>query len=88
MKKCDKLTEMGRRQFLRGGAVAAAGGSAFAVLPAAAKAPGGLQPALIDYPSNRLANTKDLKLNEPVDIAYPEKNSPACPIASRTAAIA
>ena len=51
------------------GAVAAsvAGGRRAAATPA---------PARVDYPSNRLANVADLALNEPLDIAYPDDDSP------------
>jgi arsenite oxidase small subunit len=30
----------------------------------------------VDYPANRLANMADLKLNEPMDVAYPDAESP------------
>jgi len=74
MPKCNRLVDVGRRQFLRGGAVAAAGAAAAAVAPAGpAKA---ASRARVDYPSNRLANVKDLKTNEPMDIAYPDNDSP------------
>jgi arsenite oxidase small subunit len=33
-------------------------------------------PALINYPSKKLANTSELKLNEPKSIAYPDADSP------------
>jgi arsenite oxidase small subunit len=74
MKSCDKLVEVGRRQFLRGGAVAAAGAAATTIVPGPAEARVGL--AQIDYASTRLANTKDLKVNQPVEISYPDKDSP------------
>ena len=74
MKSCDKLVELGRRQFLRGGVVAAAGAAATTVLPSHAEARIGL--AQIDYASTRIANVKDLKVNEPLDVAYPDKDSP------------
>ena len=32
--------------------------------------------ARVTYPSNRLANLADLKPNEPLDIAYPDADSP------------
>ena len=32
--------------------------------------------ARIDYPANRLANLSDLALNEPIDIEYPDADSP------------
>jgi arsenite oxidase small subunit len=74
MPKCDRLVDVGRRQFLRGGAVAAAGAAAATVTPSSrAAAAGG---ARVDYPSNRLANVKDLKVNVPLDIEYPDADSP------------
>ncbi len=72
MSKCDRLVEVGRRQFLRGGAVATAGVAAAAVAsqtPAKAR-------ARVDYPSNRLANISELSDNIPMDIAYPDADSP------------
>ncbi len=74
MKKCDRLVDAGRRQFLRGSATAAAGATMAAVMPAqSAKA---AHSARVAYPSNRLANVNDLKVNEPMDIAYPDDDSP------------
>lgn len=74
MKRCDKLVDAGRRQFLRGGALATAGVAATAVLPSAARAKP--LPARVDYPSNKLANISQLKPNTPLDISYPDKDSP------------
>ena len=74
MKGCDKLVDVGRRQFLRGGALATAGAAAAAVLPSAAEARP--PPARVDYPSNRLANVSQLKPNTPLDISYPDRDSP------------
>jgi arsenite oxidase small subunit len=75
MQRCNKLVDIGRRQFLRGGAFAAAGAAAAVTLPATpAKAAPGL--ALVDYPSSRLANVADLKPNEPLDVGYPDENAP------------
>jgi arsenite oxidase small subunit len=72
--KCDKLVDVGRRQFLRGGAMATAGAAVAAVSSAPAQAtPAAAQ---IDYPSNKLGNVKDLVVNEPVDIEYPDADSP------------
>jgi len=72
--KCNKLVDVGRRQFLRGGAMATAGAAVAAVAGAPAQAtPANAQ---IDYPSNRLANVADLAVNEPVDIEYPDADSP------------
>lgn len=72
--KCNKLVGVGRRQFLRGGALGIAGAAAATVMPNTAKAAPGL--ALVDYPSNRLANIADLVENEPMDIGYPDADSP------------
>ena len=76
--KCDKLVDVGRRQFLRGGVIASAGAAAAVVMgPGAAEAkaaPTGL--ALVTYPSNKLGNLSALKVNEPMDIAYPDDSSP------------
>ena len=73
--KCDKLVDVGRRGFLRGGLMGAAGAAAATVLPAAqAKAQTAM--AMVDYPTNRLANLTDLKVNVPMDIAYPDEGSP------------
>ena len=74
MSRCDKLVDVGRRQFLRGSAVAAAGAAASVTMPGQAKAQTAL--ARVEYPSNRLANTADLAVNEPLDIAYPDADSP------------
>jgi arsenite oxidase small subunit len=68
------MVEVGRRQFLRGGLAAAA------ALPvvglAAGEAKAASNGALLDYPSNRLGNLKDLKPNEPMDVAYPDADAP------------
>ena len=74
MRRCDKLVDVGRRQFLRGAGLAAAGAAAVSVLPAEAKAAAGQ--AIVAYPSNRLANVKDLKANEPLQVAYPDADAP------------
>ena len=74
MKRCDKLVEVGRRQFLRGGIVAAA--SLPVVGFAAQEAQAATNGALVDYPTARLANVKDLKPNEPLPIAYPDADAP------------
>ncbi|SLN74537.1 Arsenite oxidase subunit AioB precursor [Roseovarius gaetbuli] len=72
--KCNRLVDVGRRQFMRGGAFAVAGAAAATVSNAPAQAsPANAQ---LDYPSNRLANIADLTINEPVDIEYPDAESP------------
>lgn len=74
MPKCNQLVDVGRRHFLRGG-VAAAGGLAAAVVPTGeARATPAL--ARVTYPSAKLGNLKDLKVDDPVEIAYPDKASP------------
>lgn len=73
-KRCNKLVDIGRRQFLRGGGIAAAASVVTVVTGAPAKANSLL--ARVDYPSNRLGNVKDLKVNEPLDVAYPDENAP------------
>ena len=75
MNRCRALAEVGRRQFLRGGTIAAAGAAAATVVgaePARAAVP----TARVSYPTNRLANLADLKPNEPLEIAYPDADSP------------
>jgi arsenite oxidase small subunit len=72
--KCDKLVDVGRRQFLRGSALGAVGAAAATMVPAAPAQAQAL--ARVDYPVNRLANIADLVVNEPMDIAYPDDDSP------------
>jgi arsenite oxidase small subunit len=74
MKRCRSLVDMGRRQFLRGSGIAAAGLAAATTMPHQAKAAPPL--ARVAYPSNRLANIKDLKVNEPIDVSYPDTDAP------------
>jgi arsenite oxidase small subunit len=74
MKHCDKLVDVGRRQFFRGGGSAAAAG--LVVTLHATMAAANPAPARVSYPDMRLANLKDLKVNEPYAVAYPDKESP------------
>jgi arsenite oxidase small subunit len=74
MKRCQSLVDVGRRQFLRGTGIAAAGLAAASTLPQQAKAATPL--AGVSYPSNRLANVNDLKLNEPFEVSYPDPDAP------------
>jgi arsenite oxidase small subunit len=74
MRRCEKLVDVGRRQFLRGAGLAAAGAAAAGVMPVQAKAATGQ--ARVSYPSNRLANVSELKVNEPLDVAYPDDDAP------------
>ncbi len=73
--KCNKLVDVGRRQFLSGGVTGAVGAvAAISLSPSAAEASTAL--AMVDYPSARLANLADLVVNEPLDISYPDADSP------------
>lgn len=67
------MADVGRRQFLKGGALAVAGAATatIAASPNAAQAM-----ARLNYPSNRLGNISDLKLNEIVDVEYPDADAP------------
>lgn len=72
--RCRQLADIGRRQFLRGGAVAATGA---AILPSArAEAQSAQGLARVAYPSNRLANLSDLAEGEPFEVAYPDADAP------------
>ena len=73
-KSCDVLVHIGRRRFLTGAGIAAAGAAASTVIAPEAKA--GPPPARLDYPSNRLANIRDLKINQPYLVAYPDNDAP------------
>ena len=74
MKNCPKMVDAGRRKFLSGAGLAAAGMAAATVVPTPAEsAPA---PARVDYPSNRLANVRDLKVDEPVNVSYPDLDAP------------
>ena len=74
MKRCDAMVDVGRRKFLSGAGMAAAGAAAATVsIPAAKAAPA---PARVNYPSNRLANVRDLKVNEPLSVNYPDNDAP------------
>ena len=68
------MVDAGRRKFLTGAGVAAAGAAASTVpMPQAKAAPA---QARVNYPSNRLANVRDLKPNEPLTVAYPDADAP------------
>jgi arsenite oxidase small subunit len=68
------MVDVGRRKFLTGAGVAAAGAAAATVPLLEAKAASAL--ARVTYPSNRLANARELKVNEPVNVAYPDADAP------------
>jgi arsenite oxidase small subunit len=71
MKGGNRPVELGRRQFLGGGAAAAVAAGA---MPRSAAATPAL--ARITYPSTKLVNVKDLKIDQPVQIAIPTKTRP------------
>jgi arsenite oxidase small subunit len=74
MTRCNVMIDAGRRKFLTGASVTAVGAAASAVMPSQAKsAPAA---ALVNYPSNRLGNVHDLKVNEPLSVAYPDAAAP------------
>lgn len=70
MKTCNHLVEVGRRQFLMGAVTATARGVASAESRAAPSH------ALVKYPTNRLANLTNLKVNEPFEVSYPDADAP------------
>jgi arsenite oxidase small subunit len=73
MKSCPNMIDAGRRRFLSGAGIAAAGAAAASVVPSSTEsAPA---PARVDYPSRRLASVRDLKVNEPMS-AYPDRDAP------------
>ncbi|PVB60957.1 arsenate reductase (azurin) small subunit [Labrenzia sp. 011] len=74
MSRCTKMVDIGRRQFLRGGAIATAGVATAAALPAEQARAAGL--ARVEYPANRLANISELVVNEPLDVTYPDEDAP------------
>jgi hypothetical protein len=47
-----------------------------AALPVSGRAAPSL--ALVNYPTSKLANLRDLKVNEPREISYPDADSRAC----------
>ncbi|KNY31818.1 arsenate reductase (azurin) small subunit (plasmid) [Agrobacterium tumefaciens] len=69
------MVDIGRRQFLRGGALAAAGASVVVTGVGAPQARAATAAAGVDYPANRLANISELTLNEPLDVAYPDEDA-------------
>lgn len=73
MDACRKMVDLGRRKFLTGAGMAAAGVAAAAAVPQAKAASSS---ARVDYPSHRLANISDLKPNEPLDVSYPDSDAP------------
>ena len=74
MSHCDRMVDVGRRRFLGGASFAAAGAAVASLTPTSTKAAPAA--ARVDYPSNRLGNVSDLKVNQPVNVSYPDGNAP------------
>lgn len=74
MKRCRTMVDVGRRRFLSGAGMAAAGAAAASIVPQEAKA--APPSARVQYPSNRLANIRDLKVGEPLAVSYPDQEAP------------
>jgi arsenite oxidase small subunit len=74
MSRCDRMVDVGRRRFMSGAGLTAAGVAVTSITPLPARA--ATAAARVDYPVNRLANIKNLKLNEPLNVAYPDDNAP------------
>jgi arsenite oxidase small subunit len=74
MKRCNKLIELGRRNFLTGAAAAAAAVPVASVMSGRAKAAAGS--ARVEYPSTKLANIADLKVSETMTVSYPDDDAP------------
>jgi arsenite oxidase small subunit len=75
MKRCDLFIDVGRRRFLSSAGMAAAGVAAAAAIPAG-EAKAAVPTARVVYPSARLGNVKELKLNEPMSVSYPDADAP------------
>ncbi len=75
MRRCEKLVDAGRRAFFARTAAVAAGAAATAAIPSGAPraAP---SPAMVHYPTSKLANIRDLKPDVPKEISYPDADSP------------
>jgi arsenite oxidase small subunit len=79
MRHCERLVDTGRRAFFARTAAVAAGAAAATALPGApARAEPAPEPplALVVYPQKRLANLRDLQVDTPRMVAYPDDDSP------------
>jgi arsenite oxidase small subunit len=68
------MVDVGRRRFISRAGLAAASAAVTSITPSPTQA--AIPGARVDYPVNRLANVKDLKLNEPLNVSYPDSNAP------------
>jgi arsenite oxidase small subunit len=75
MSRCDLMVDVGRRKFMSGAGLAAAGVAATTVVPTS-QAKAAPAAARVHYPANRLANVADLKVNEPLNVTYPDGDAP------------
>jgi arsenite oxidase small subunit len=75
MKRCTKLVEVGRRQFLTGAAAAAAAAPAAALMAKSAKAAAPAA-ARVEYPSNKLGNVSQLSPDKALEVHYPDADAP------------
>ena len=67
------MVDVGRRKFMSG---AGSPPPAPPPLPSPQRPRRGRAAARVDYPANRLANITDLKVNEPLNVAYPDADAP------------
>jgi arsenite oxidase small subunit len=74
MKPGEDIVDQGRRAFFGRATAAAVAGAAGTVRAPAAMASPGL--ARVSYQSVRLANLRDLQVDKPIAIAYPDGDSP------------
>ena len=72
--RCNKLADWAAASSLPVPAPAMGAAAALAVMAPQAKAAAAA--AGVDYPSNRLGNVHDLKVDEPVNVAYPDADAP------------
>jgi arsenite oxidase small subunit len=72
--RCERMMiDAGRRKFLTGASATAVGAPASAVTLPQAKAV--QRGAGVSYPLSRLGNVRDLKLNEPFSVSYPDNDA-------------
>jgi arsenite oxidase small subunit len=76
MQGCNKLVDVGRRQFLRGAGIATVGAATAIVTVPTQEARAATPLARVAYPSSRLGNIADLVTDEPLDVAYPDDDAP------------
>jgi arsenite oxidase small subunit len=73
MISCPKMVDVGRRKFLSEAGLTAAGVAAATVVSSPAESAPAR--ARVDYPASRLANVRDLRPNEPLNVAYPDRDA-------------